>query len=138
MKASELRSKDQAELKTELNDLLKAQFGLRMQLATQQLTNTSQLKKVRRDIARVKTALKRTLIGKVVSDKMDKTVSVLIERRVKHPLYGKIVRRSKKYLAHDEANQAKIGDTVEIQEGRPISKNKSWVLTKVIQVAQIV
>ena len=85
-----------------------------------------------------KSALKRTLIGKVVSDKMDKTVSVLTERRVKHPLYGKIVRRSKKYLAHDETNQAKIGDTVEIQEGRPISKNKSWVLTKVIQVAQIV
>ena len=85
-----------------------------------------------------KFALKRTLIGKVVSDKMDKTVSVLIERRVKHPLYGKIVRRSKKYLAHDETNQAKIGDIVEIQEGRPISKNKSWVLTKVIQVAQII
>lgn len=68
-----------------------------------------------------KSALKRTLTGKVVSDKMDKTVSVLIERRVKHPLYGKIIRRSKKYLAHDETNQAKIGDTVEIQEGRPIS-----------------
>ena len=85
-----------------------------------------------------KSALKRTLIGKVVSDKMDKTVSVLIERRVKHPLYGKIVRRSKKYLAHDETNQAKIGDIVEIQEGRPISKNKSWVLTKVIHVAQII
>ena len=85
-----------------------------------------------------KSALKRTLIGKVVSDQMDKTVSVLIERRVKHPLYGKIVRRSKKYLAHDETNQAKIGDIVEIQEGRPISKNKSWVLTKVIQVAQII
>lgn len=84
-----------------------------------------------------KSALKRTLIGKVVSDKMDKTVSVLIERRVKHPLYGKIIRRSKKYLAHDESNQAKIGDTVEIQEGRPISKNKSWVLTKVVQVAQL-
>lgn len=85
-----------------------------------------------------KSALKRTLIGKVVSDKMDKTISVLIERRVKHPLYGKIVRRSKKYLVHDATNQAKIGDTVEIQEGRPISKNKSWVLTKVIQVAQII
>ncbi len=85
-----------------------------------------------------KSVLKRTLIGKVVSDKMDKTVSVLIERRVKHPLYGKIVRRSKKYLAHDENNQAKVGDTVEIQESRPISKNKSWVLTKIIQVAQIV
>ena len=86
----------------------------------------------------VKPALKRTLLGKVVSDKMDKTVSVLVERRVKHPLYGKIVRRSKKYLAHDENNQAKIGDIVEIQESRPISKNKSWVLSKVVEVAQII
>ena len=86
----------------------------------------------------VKTALKRTLMGKVVSDKMDKTVSVLIERRVKHPLYGKIVRRSKKYLVHDETNQAKMGDIVEIQEGRPISKNKSWVLSKVVEVAQVI
>ena len=85
-----------------------------------------------------KSALKRTLIGKVVSDKMKKTVSVVIERRVKHPRYGKIVRRSKKYRAHDESNQAKIGDTVEIQEGRPISKTKSWVLVRVIDVAQIV
>ena len=80
----------------------------------------------------------RSVQGKVVSDKMEKSFVVAIERKVKHPLYGKIVRRSKTYLAHDEANQAKIGDTVEIQEGRPISKNKSWVLTKVIQVAQIV
>ena len=86
----------------------------------------------------VKTALNRTLMGKVVSDKMDKTVSVLVERRVKHPLYGKIVRRSKKYLVHDETNQAKMGDIVEIQEGRPISKNKSWVLSKVVEVAQVI
>ena len=86
----------------------------------------------------MRTTSRKTRVGKVVSDKMDKTVSVLIERRVKHPLYGKIIRRSKKYLAHDESNQAKIGDTVEIQEGRPISKNKSWVLTKVVQVAQTI
>ena len=85
-----------------------------------------------------KSALKRTLIGKVVSDKMDKTASVLVELRMKHPIYGKVVRRTKKYLVHDANNQARIGDTVEIQEGRPISKNKSWVLTKVIQVAQII
>jgi small subunit ribosomal protein S17 len=78
----------------------------------------------------VKQSLKRTLIGKVVSDKMDKTVTVLVERRVKHPLYGKIVVRSNKYHAHDEANQAKEGDTVEIQEGRPISKTKAWTVTK--------
>lgn len=85
-----------------------------------------------------KTALKRTLVGKVVSDKMDKTVSVLVERRVKHPLYGKIIRLSKKYLAHDETNQAKVGDIVEIQENRPISKRKSWVLSKVVEVAQVI
>jgi small subunit ribosomal protein S17 len=69
---------------------------------------------------------------------MDKTVTVLVESRVKHPLYGKIVMRSKKYHAHDESNQAKEGDTVEIQEGRPISKTKAWTLTRVVQVAQIV
>ena len=82
--------------------------------------------------------VQRALTGRVVSDKMDKTVSVMIERRVKHPLYGKIIRRSKKYLAHDEVNQAKVGDTVEIRESRPMSKNKSWVVTRVLQVAQVV
>jgi small subunit ribosomal protein S17 len=86
----------------------------------------------------VKKTLKRTVIGKVSSDKMDKTVTVVIERSVKHPLYGKIMTRSKKYHAHDETNQAKVGDTVEIQEGRPISKTKAWTVTRVIQVAQIV
>jgi len=86
----------------------------------------------------VKVALKRTLIGKVVSDKMDKTVTVLVERHVRHPLYGKIIVRTAKYHAHDEANQAKEGDTVEIQEGRPISKTKAWTVTRVIQVAQVV
>ncbi|MCE2858303.1 MAG: 30S ribosomal protein S17 [Oxalobacteraceae bacterium] len=85
-----------------------------------------------------KTALKRTLVGTVVSDKMDKTVTVLIERRVRHPLYGKIIVRSNKYHAHDEANAAKTGDTVEIQEGRPISKTKAWTVTRVVEVAQAV
>ena len=86
----------------------------------------------------VKQAHKRTLIGKVVSDKMDKTVTVLIERHVKHPLYGKIIVRTNKYHAHNEGNQAKAGDTVEIQEGRPISKTKAWSVTRVVQTAQIV
>ena len=85
-----------------------------------------------------KVALKRTLVGKVVSDKMDKTVTVLIERHVKHPLYGKIIMRSNKYHAHDENNEVKMGDTVEIQEGRPISKTKAWTVTKVIQAAPVV
>jgi len=86
----------------------------------------------------IKQSLKRTLVGKVVSDKMDKTVTVLVERRVKHALYGKIVMRSNKYHAHDERNEAKEGDMVEIQEGRPISKTKVWSVTRVLQSAQII
>jgi small subunit ribosomal protein S17 len=69
---------------------------------------------------------KRILVGTVVSDKTDKTVTVKVERRVKHPLYGKIIRRSKKYHAHDEGNEFKPGDTVRIEETRPISKTKTW------------
>jgi small subunit ribosomal protein S17 len=86
----------------------------------------------------VKVAVKRTLIGKVVSDKMDKTVTVLIERHVKHPLYGKIIMRSNKYHAHNEGNTARAGDTVEIQEGRPISKTKAWTVTRVVQAAVVI
>jgi len=69
---------------------------------------------------------KRILIGTVVSDKTDKTVTVKVERKVKHPLYGKIIRRSKKYHAHDEANEYRAGETVRIEETRPISKTKTW------------
>ncbi len=69
---------------------------------------------------------KRILVGTVVSDKTDKTVTVLVERKVKHPLYGKIIRRSKKYHAHDEGNEYRPGDTVRIEETRPISKTKTW------------
>jgi small subunit ribosomal protein S17 len=69
---------------------------------------------------------KRVLTGRIVSDKTDKTVVVSVERRVKHPLYGKIIKRSKKYHAHDEANQYKQGETVRIEETAPISKLKTW------------
>lgn len=75
----------------------------------------------------------RTLVGKVVSDKRSKTVTVLIERRVKHELYGKIIARSSKYQAHDEANEYHMGDIVEIAETRPISKTKAWVVTRLVQ-----
>lgn len=71
---------------------------------------------------------KRILTGTVVSDKTDKTVTVLVERKVKHPLYGKIIRRSKKYHAHDEGNEFKPGDVVRIEETRPISKTKTWTV----------
>ena len=77
----------------------------------------------------------RTLTGKVVSDKMDKSIVVLIERRVQHPLYGKSIRRSTKLHAHDENNTAKTGDVVTIKESRPISKTKSWTLVEVVEAA---
>ena len=85
-----------------------------------------------------KKSLKRTLVGKVVSDKRAKTVTVLIERRVKHELYGKIVGKSSKYHAHDETNQFKTGDMIEITESRPISKTKNWVATRLVQKAAVV
>ena len=88
--------------------------------------------------APAKGSLIRTEIGRVVSDKMNKTVTVLVERRVKHPLYGKVVTRSRKYHAHDEKGEYKMGDTVEIAESRPISKTKSWVVTRLVQKARVV
>jgi len=80
----------------------------------------------------------RTLIGRVVSDKRAKTVTVLVEWRVTHELYGKIVGRSSKYHAHDAKGEFKLGDTVEIAESRPISKTKSWVVTRLIEKAKTV
>jgi small subunit ribosomal protein S17 len=80
----------------------------------------------------------RTLVGRVVSDKRSKTVTVLIERRNAHELYGKIVARSRKYHAHDEKGEYKLGDMVEIAEGRPISKTKAWVVTRLIEKAKLV
>lgn len=84
------------------------------------------------------TSIKRTLIGRVVSDKMDKTVTVLVERKVKHPMYGKIMVRSKKYHAHNDGNTAKAGDLVEIIETRPVSRTKTWAVTSVLEKAIIV
>ncbi|HWP21058.1 MAG TPA: 30S ribosomal protein S17 [Burkholderiaceae bacterium] len=80
----------------------------------------------------------RTFIGRVVSDKRSKTVTVLVENRVKHELYGKIVARSRKYHAHDEKGEYKVGDLVEIAEGRPVSKTKAWYVTRLIEKARAV
>lgn len=77
----------------------------------------------------------RATTGKVVSDKMDKSIVVLIERKVKHPIYGKYVKRSSKVKAHDENNECRVGDTVSIRECRPISKDKSWTLVEVVERA---
>ena len=80
--------------------------------------------------------LRKTRIGKVVSDKMDKTITVAIEDHVKHPLYGKIVKKTVKFKAHDEKNECGIGDTVKIMETRHISKDKCWRLVEIIEKAK--
>lgn len=80
----------------------------------------------------------RALQGKVIGNKMDKTVTVLVERKVKHPLYGKVIRRSTKIHAHDEANQYNVGDIVLIEESKPISKTKAWVVAGLVEKARAV
>ncbi len=80
----------------------------------------------------------RALTGTVVSDKMDKTVTVLVERKVKHPLYGKIIRLSKKYHAHDENNEFHAGDIVTIEECRPLSRTKAWKVMRLVEKARLV
>ncbi|SCZ08846.1 30S ribosomal protein S17 [Alkaliphilus peptidifermentans] len=81
-------------------------------------------------------ALRKTRVGRVVSDKMDKTIVVLVEDFVRHPLYGKAVKRTKKFKAHDEMNECGIGDRVRIMETRPVSKDKRWRLVKIVEKAK--
>ncbi len=78
---------------------------------------------------------RRTVVGRVVSDKMDKTVSIAIERLVKHPVVGKYIRRTSKFMAHDENNECRIGDRVTISECRPIAKNKAWRVVNIVERA---
>ncbi|RVU25863.1 30S ribosomal protein S17 [Sandaracinomonas limnophila] len=80
--------------------------------------------------------LRKVRIGKVVSDKMDKSITITVERKVKHPLYGKFVQKTTKLMAHDENNECGIGDTVKVMETRPLSKNKRWRLVEVIAKAK--
>ncbi|BBU68112.1 30S ribosomal protein S17 [Fluviibacter phosphoraccumulans] len=84
-----------------------------------------------------KTGMNRTLVGRVVSDKMQETATVLIERRVKHPMYGKVITRSKKYHAHNANNDAKMGDLVQIVECRPMSRTKTWQIAKLLERAEV-
>jgi small subunit ribosomal protein S17 len=92
------------------------------------------------DMAEAKQAEKvvRSVTGRVVSDKMDKTVTVLVERSVKHPLYGKVMRRSNKFHAHDENNECKEGDLVVIEESRPLSRTKTWRVAKIVEKSRSV
>ena len=98
-------------------------------MTTEQATQSAQAKPAKNQ---------RTLVGRVVSDKMQKTVTVLVERKVKHPRIGKIITRSSKYHAHSEANEFKAGDLVEISECRPLSKTKAWKVTKLLEKSKAV
>ena len=80
--------------------------------------------------------LNKVRVGVVASDKMDKSITVLIERKLKHHIYGKFVKRSKKFMVHDENNECKVGDTVKITETRPLSKNKSWRVVEIVERAK--
>ena len=85
----------------------------------------------------METGRQKVRSGRVVSDKMDKTRVVLVERTTSHPLYGKIIRRSKKYKIHDEANESRVGDMVKIMETRPLSKDKRWRLVEIVQKSKL-
>ena len=146
-----------AELESKLMDLKKDLFQLRLQHATNQLDNPVRIAQVKRDIARVKTIIRqqelagrsrrnrnmenrtssrKTRVGLVVSDKMDKTVVVAIADRVAHPLYKKIVKRTYKLKAHDEQNSCGVGDRVRVMETRPLSKDKRWRVVEIIEKAK--
>ena len=152
MKANEIRKLSAAELDSKLADLKKDLFMLRMQHATNQLDNPLRIAAVKKDIARIKTiireneeetamsettrAFRKTRVGIVISDKMDKTIVVAIATNVQHPLYHKIIKRTYKLKAHDEKNEAGIGDTVKVMECRPLSKDKRWRLVEIIEKAK--
>ena len=140
----DLKAKSAADLAEELVSAKKELFNLRFQNATNQLDNTSRIKEVRKNIARIQTVitekanvaernLRKTRTGKVVSNKMQKTIVVAVEDHVKHPLYNKIVKKTYKLKAHDENNECNIGDTVKVMETRPLSKDKRWRLVEIVE-----
>ena len=131
-KFSELKKLEKKELLEKVSVLRKESLNLRFQKSSGQLEKTARVRQVKRQIARLKTAItlkgKRILRGVVVSDKSDKTITVLVSRKVMHPVYKKYIKRSKKYSAHDENNKFKVGESVTIQENKPISRTKKWIV----------
>ena len=140
-KSKDLRVKTNDELKEQIKLLRKEQFNLRFQVSNGQNENPARFKQIRKEIACIKTILnnvvltkgwglnympKRILTGKVTSNKSDKTITVLVERKIMHPMYKKFVTKSKKFSVHDSENKFNIGDIVNIKECNPISKNKRF------------
>ena len=143
MKYSDLADKTVAELQAMLKEKKTQLFTLKIKRQMMQLQNTSELRIAKKDVARINTALsaakqglamthKREIQGSVVKISGDKTASIVVERRVMHPRYHKVVKRFKKYLVHDERNELKVGDEIVAIECRPLSKTKSYRLKTVI------
>ena len=125
MKVNELRDLSTAELEEKLAESKQELFNLRFQNAINQLENPKRIGDVKKS--------RKVKIGKVISNKMDKTIVVAIEENKKHPLYGKIVKRTYKLKAHDEENVCSIGDKVKVMETRPLSKDKRWRLVEIVE-----
>ena len=155
MKAKEVKEMTSEELVNKLQELKSELFNLRFRLASGQLENPVSIRTCKRDIARVNTEirarelkakhrrttkmernLRKERVGLVVSDKMDKTVVVLVSDKSKHPLYKKTITKSKKYKAHDEMNECGVGDKVRIVETRKLSKDKNWRVAEIIEKAK--
>ena len=155
MTAQEIRELDTEALLAKVEEYKKELFGLRFQQATGQLENTARIRQVRKTIARIKTVIRerelnqqeeiqmernnrKVYTGTVVSTKMDKTITVLVETHVKHKLYGKRMKSSTKFHAHDENNTAQVGDTVKIMSTRPLSATKRFRLVEIVKKAETV
>ena len=137
MEINEIRKMSKQDILKKINEDKEELFRKRMAQSSGTLEKPVVLRTLRREIARLKTILKEKLVGKVVSDKNNKTITVLVETYKKHPLYGKRVKYSKNYAAHDEKNEAKVGDTVRISMTRPLSKSKRYELVEVVEKAVI-
>ena len=124
MELKKIREMSEAELNSELVRMKKDLFNLRFQHVTGQLENPIKMRETKR---------RKTRVGMVISDKMDKTIVVAVEDFVRHSLYGKAVKRTKKIKAHDENNECNIGDKVRIMETRPLSKDKRWRLVNIVE-----
>ena len=129
MKASEVREMSIADLRERIEAEKASLDTMKINHTISPLEDTSKIRKARRDIARMMTIL----AGVVVSNKMDKTIVVAVKTQEKHPIYGKFVKKTTKFVAHDEKNECSEGDTVRIMETRPLSKTKRWRLVEIVE-----
>ena len=140
MKKKDIKKITKDQILKNIDQYKKDLFNLRFQKINGQLTDPAKINEIKKTIARLKTSFKskqnmpkKILTGKVISNKMNKTITVLVERKYQHPLFKKIIKTKKKYHAHDENNNHKIGDIVKIEESKPISKLKKFKVIEAIK-----